>query len=98
VDKAVVGIKVSNRKTGIYIEQYPNPVHDNLTVSVQGTLTGAVQVIVADMQGKAILQQHWQKDISALKKVIAVGSLQNGVYQVIVTIGQQKQVSSFVKY
>ena len=91
-------VSLNNRKTGIYIEQYPNPVHDNLTVSVQGTLTGAVQVIVADMQGKAILQQHWQKDISALKKVIAVGSLQNGVYQVIVTIGQEKQVSSFVKY
>ena len=91
-------VTLNNRKTGIYIEQYPNPVHDNLTVSVQGTLTGAVRVIVADMQGKAILQQHWQKDISALKKVIAVGSLQNGVYQVIVTIGQEKQVSSFVKY
>jgi len=91
-------ISLNNRRTGIYIEKYPNPVHDNLTVSVQGTLNGAVQVIVADMQGKAILQQRWQKDIAALKKVIAVGSLQNGVYQVIVTIGQEKQVSSFVKY
>jgi len=91
-------ISLNNRRTGIYIEKYPNPVHDNLTVSVQGTLNGAVQVIVADMQGKAIIQQRWQKDIPALKKNIPVGNLQNGVYQVIVTIGQERQVSSFVKY
>ena len=91
-------VSLNNRRTGVYIEKYPNPVHDNLTVTVQGSINGSVQMIVADMQGKAIIQQHWQKDIPALKKIVGVGSLQNGVYQMIITIGQEKQVSSFVKY
>jgi hypothetical protein len=91
-------ISINSRRTGIYIEKYPNPVHDNLTINVQGSLNGAVQVIIADMQGKAIIAQRWQKDTPALKKIVGVGSLQNGVYQVIVTIGQDRQVSSFVKY
>jgi hypothetical protein len=91
-------ISINSRRTGIYIEKYPNPVHDNLTINVQGSLNGAVQVIIADMQGKAIIAQRWQKDMPALKKIVGVGSLQNGVYQVIVTIGQDRQVSSFVKY
>jgi Secretion system C-terminal sorting domain len=91
-------ISVSNRKTGLYIEKYPNPVHDNLTVTAQGNTNGTMQVVIADMQGKTILQQQWQKDLSLLKKTINVAALQKGVYQMIVTIGQEKQVSSFVKY
>ena len=91
-------ISVNNRKTGVYIEQYPNPVHDNLTVNVQSVVTGKIKMIVADMQGKTIIQQEWQKDQPSLKKIVSVGSLQNGVYQMIISIGQEKTVSSFVKY
>ena len=91
-------VSVTNRKTGLYIEKYPNPVHDNLTVTLQSTGNGTAKVVVADMQGKAILQQVWQKDLPLLKKTINVGALQNGVYQLIITVGEEKQVSSFVKY
>jgi predicted esterase len=91
-------ISINNRKTGLYIEQYPNPAHDNLTITIQGNTNGVMHIIIADMQGKAIIQQQWQKDQSLLKKVVNVGALQNGVYQMIVTVGQDKQVSSFVKY
>jgi len=91
-------IAVNNRKTGIYIEKYPNPVHDNLTVTIQGNTNGNVQVVIADMQGKTILQQQWQKELSLLKKTLSVVGLQNGVYQMIISIGQEKKVSSFVKF
>jgi poly(3-hydroxybutyrate) depolymerase len=91
-------ISVNNRKTGLYIEKYPNPAHDNLTVTVQGSTIGAMQVIIADMQGKAILQQKWQKNLSLLKQVINISGLQNGVYQIIISVGQEKQVSSFIRY
>ncbi|MEO5683194.1 MAG: T9SS type A sorting domain-containing protein [Chitinophagaceae bacterium] len=91
-------VSVNNRKTGIYIEKYPNPVHDNLTVTVQGNTNGSLQVIIADMQGKTLMQQQWQKDQSLLKKVVNVNGLKNGVYQMIVSMGQEKMVSSFVKY
>lgn len=91
-------IAINNPKTGIYIEKYPNPVHDNLTIIIQGNTNGSSQLVIADMQGKTILQQQWQKDQQLLKKVVNVATLQNGVYQVIITIGQEKQVSSFVKY
>lgn len=88
----------NSARIGLFVEKYPNPVHDNLTVTMQGTVNGPLKMIVADMQGKVLLQQNWQKDLSQLKKVINVASLQNGVYQVIITIGQEKKVSSFVKY
>ncbi|MEP6728202.1 MAG: T9SS type A sorting domain-containing protein [Bacteroidota bacterium] len=91
-------VLINNNRAGISIEKYPNPVHDNLMVSIQGNTNGSLQVAVADMQGKTIIQQQWQKDQSLLKKIINVASLQNGVYQMIITVGNEKQVSSFVKY
>ena len=91
-------VSVNNRKSGIYIEKYPNPVHDNLSLTVQGSNMGKLQVTVTDMQGKTVLQQQWQKDLPLLKKVINVGGLQSGIYQVIITSTGEKLVSSFVKY
>jgi predicted esterase len=91
-------ISVVNTKTGLFVEKYPNPVHDNLNVIVQGTINGTTMVVIADMQGKTILQQQWLKDQPMIKKVINVSSLQNGIYQMILITGQEKQVSSFVKY
>ncbi len=91
-------LAVTNSKTGVVIEKYPNPVHDNLAVSIQSNINGNLQVAVADMQGKTIMQQQWQKNQPVLKKNVNVSALQNGVYQIIITIGQEKKVSSFVKY
>ncbi|MEO6315096.1 MAG: T9SS type A sorting domain-containing protein [Chitinophagaceae bacterium] len=91
-------VSINNKKAGIFIEKYPNPVHDNLTVTIQGTENGPLQVTIADMQGKTILQQQWQKDQSLLRKTVNVAALQNGVYQMIITSGKEKQISSFVKY
>jgi hypothetical protein len=65
---------------------------------VQGNKVGTLQVIIADMQGKTIVQQQWQKDQPMLNKMLGVAALQNGVYQLIITIGTEKQVSSFMKY
>ena len=91
-------ISINNRRAAIYVEHYPNPVHESLTVTVQGINNGSLHMVIADMQGKTILQQQWQKDQSLFKKAVNVASLQNGVYQIIITVGQDKQVSSFVKY
>ena len=91
-------ILINSRKAGIFVDRYPNPVHDNLTVAIQSNVNGQVQVLVADMQGKTIMQQHWQKDVPSLRKTLNVGSLQKGMYQIIITAGQEKQVTSFVKY
>lgn len=91
-------ISVNNLTTRLYIEKYPNPAHDNLTVTVLGTINGSIQMIIADMQGRTVLQQQWQKNQPRFQKVINVGSLQKGVYQMIIIAGQEKQVSSFVKY
>lgn len=91
-------ISINNQKVGLYITKYPNPAHDNLTVNIQGSTIGAMRIAIADMQGKIILQQQWQKDLSSITKGINISTLQNGVYQMIVTVGQNRQVSSFVKY
>ncbi|MEP7278828.1 MAG: T9SS type A sorting domain-containing protein [Bacteroidota bacterium] len=91
-------VSVNNRKAGLYVEKYPNPVHDNLMITVQGNMSGTLQVLILDMQGKTLWQQQWQKNLPQLKKIIHVEGLQNGLYQLIITGGQEKQVSSFVKY
>lgn len=87
-----------NTKSGIFVEKYPNPAHDNLTISVQSSVNGKMQMLIADMQGKTIVQQQWQKDQPLLKKVVNIGSLQNGVYQLIIVTGSERKISSFVKY
>ncbi len=91
-------VTINNSTAGLFIQKYPNPVHDNLTVAVQSTTNGKLTMIIADMQGKTIMQQQWQKDQPLLRKVINVGALQNGVYQMIIESGAEKRISSFVKY
>jgi len=55
-------------------------------------------MVIADMQGKTVIQQQWQMNQSLLKRTIDVSALQNGVYHIIITIGGEKQITGFVKY
>ncbi|MFT3936418.1 MAG: T9SS type A sorting domain-containing protein [Chitinophagaceae bacterium] len=91
-------VSVNNKKAGIYIERYPNPVRESMNVTVQSINNGTIQVSIADMQGKTLIQQQWQKDQPQLKKIINVAALQAGMYQMVITMGQERKVSSFVKY
>jgi len=91
-------ISVNNNGRGVYIEKYPNPVHNDLSITVQTNTNGSLQMVIADMQGKTVIQQQWQMNQSLLKRTIDVSALQNGVYHMIITIGGEKQITGFVKY
>ncbi len=89
---------INNHMAGFRLRSYPNPVHNSLNVTVTGGINGVLRIQVADMQGKSLLQQTWQKNTPLLKQTLDVSSLLPGVYQIILLSGEDKQVSGFVKY
>jgi len=91
-------VTLVRRKAGIYVDRFPNPAKNTLTVTVQGESNGNIHVLVADMQGRPVLQQQWQKTQQQMNKTINIGALQSGIYQLSITSGTEKQVLSFVKY
>lgn len=91
-------VTLVRRKAGIYVDRFPNPAKNTLTVTVQGESNGNIHVLVADMQGRPVLQQQWQKTQPQINRTLNISALQSGVYQMSITSGTEKQVLSFVKY
>jgi hypothetical protein len=91
-------ITVNNLNPIYSIENYPNPVRDQLTVSMKANVLGAVQVMITDMQGKVLRQEIWNKTQFAFKKELKVGNLQNGIYQLVLSFADgSRKISGFVK-
>lgn len=91
-------VVLTRRKSGIYVDRFPNPAKNTLTVTVQGESNGKLQVLIADMQGRPVLQQQWQKTQPQINRTLNISALQSGIYQLSITSGTEKQVLSFVKY
>lgn len=91
-------ISLNRSRAGIFVDRFPNPARNTLTVTVQGESNGNLHVLVSDMQGRPVLQQQWQKTQQQINRSLNISSLQSGVYQLSVTSGSEKQVINFVKY
>jgi Secretion system C-terminal sorting domain len=92
-------ISINNTNRRFVIERYPNPVKDILSVTVDGNIYGSLRIVIADMQGKIVRQEQWNKNQGLIKKDIPVAALQNGIYQLVVLFTDgRKEVTSFVKY
>ena len=91
-------IIISSQQGNLFVSQYPNPVHDVLSLSMSSPAVNTVQVIIADMEGRILAKYDWRKDAPVLKKSINCAGLKPGMYQLTVSAGAERKVSSFVKY
>jgi predicted esterase len=91
-------ITVNNNTRKYSIEKFPNPVKDNLTVTINGNLSGTLHVTITDMLGKILTQQEWIKSQGGIRKTISVNNFQNGLYQLMITFPDgSKEISGFLK-
>ncbi len=91
-------ISVNNNSRKFSTEKFPNPVKDNLTVVINGNLSGAIHIAITDMLGKILKQQEWIKPQGGIRNTINVSSLQSGMYQLMITFPDgSKEVSGFFK-
>ena len=68
------------------IKAFPNPFHDNFTLSVPARTNSKIQVVMYDVTGKLVYNNSFgslQKGMNSLK-VVTKGNLAAGVYTVVV--------------
>lgn len=93
----------ANVKQDVIIEDLtlavnPNPVTNDLNLSLHGSVTGRVVAIIFDATGKKVLQQRFDKNSNSYIQNINVAKLAAGVYSLQVIInGKQTQSIRFVK-
>jgi Secretion system C-terminal sorting domain len=74
-----------NNKQNIVINIYPNPTTNNVIIQMPNHLLGDKQIIIYDMQGKAIINQHIKNTTIELQSTAWV----NGLYLVTIHFNNQ---------
>jgi hypothetical protein len=67
---------------------YPNPARENVTVTLNDDPVGKAVISIYNQTGTKVLEIKLEKEFSDLLKEIPVGSLDEGVYLVKVTVNQ----------
>ena len=80
-----------------YLSIYPNPVHDNLSLHIQGNKTENIVVKVTDMSGRVVVQKPISLGSGLNNFSINVSSLAKGNYMIEVK-GSTQQQQMFMKY
>ncbi|WP_460907488.1 T9SS type A sorting domain-containing protein [Spirosoma areae] len=75
----------------------PNPVQDEVTVTVSLNEAGPVQIRLPDLQGRAHQQQLFRGIAGKNERVLKVASLTAGVYAMEVTFESQRVIHKLVK-
>lgn len=88
---------VSNRSKA-RLEYFPNPVQDNITLLVNDSQKGLLQVRLISMDGRTMQQKQWMKKEESITAVIEAARLMPGIYLMEVTIGDQlREIRKIVK-
>ena len=78
---------------------YPNPTHQLLNAVLEAPIAQRVQLVIADLAGKVVMQQTMELQKGANNTAVNVASLAKGVYvvKVVCANGCEAAVSKFVK-
>src|SRR5690606_21025830 len=85
------GINVNNLKLSA-IQVFPNPAHDNITVSGLTQLMNS-EILISDLTGRIILSEK----ISSNEQEFNVSGLANGVYLISVS-GASQELNKTIKF
>lgn len=88
----LTGINESDANNIAYV--YPNPATDNLSISLNASVKGSVQVTIVDLAGRIVSQQAFN---AAEKLSMNVAGLAKGTYLVKVTTDNAQSVQRIVK-
>jgi hypothetical protein len=80
-------VKAFVKSSGFSVEAYPNPVSDNLTISVTGIQGNHAAVQLTDVTGKVIRNVN----MSSSKTTLNIGGLANGIYLIKYTDANHTQ-------
>ena len=80
-------------ETRFDVSLYPNPVSNQVHIELGQAAEGYYHVI--DLSGKTILSGYLPADRT--QHTLELGSLSTGVYQVLITIGDQREVRRIIK-
>ena len=77
---------------------FPNPVTDQLTIKYQARSTGALNIVVKDVNGRMRKSEiSYSKEMTTITSIIDFKSLEAGVYFVELTLGKEHVVKKVVK-
>ncbi len=77
---------------------YPNPVADDLNVTLTSAYSGPVDVSILDVTGRSVQVTRFEKAGDQLAVSLDVRRLPSGVYRLRVIEGEEQRVESFVKH
>lgn len=76
---------------------YPNPVREQLRLTVESKVTGAGTIQVTDVLGRQILLQNVRMQPGANNPTLEVSSLKAGIYFIAINVSGTKIVTTFAK-
>lgn len=79
------------------INTYPNPVHNQLLLSMVNAEPIDVQWTITDAAGRVVMGGKWQTNANTAKTSIDTHALQAGIYTLCVSDGTQRWYSKIVK-
>ncbi len=75
---------------------FPNPATTRMTLELSSAHTGAVNLIIYDMNGRRVRQKQVLKNATHFTTKLSVGSLPSGMYQLRVIEGDRATTKAFV--
>jgi hypothetical protein len=90
--KSSLGVNSENQ-TFYPIKIVPNPVKNKFTIEYNAPIIGEGTVQIFDLSGKEIVSEKVQKQQNEFKFLYDVSSFSKGVYNVVLTFGNQKDYS-----
>jgi len=90
-------VDIPNQSNTNLLNVYPNPVFDNVNISLRNDYTGKIQFQLYDYTGKLVKKYETLKQGSDLKQTIPLNDVKNGVYFIRINQGGKTQVRTILK-
>lgn len=89
----------SNIKLAEIVSLYPNPVKDNLNVSVNSAITDKVSLVITDISGRTVIQQKYPLNNGVNNIQVKTATLVAGTYFIKITGSDNNEIATerFIK-
>lgn len=79
------------------IRLYPNPTNGQFTIETEIAMEGSVRIDVVNTIGEVVMSLNDVSSAGSFKRTVEMGVLANGVYNVVVTTGNQRWTVKLVR-
>lgn len=95
VNTNVVGLDTYLNQNTVQI--YPNPIQEDVNLSIENELRGTVEVEVQDVVGRKIQRYEWNKNQASLEVNLSLSNLAKGLYLLQIRQGEHQFTIRVVK-